>query len=109
MSTWKFSSEDSATKDTDEVLGISDENDKPVLSIEWGGSSCESDPYGSYPILEASKEHWQLILAAPDLAEALANLVAECEATVNHASEIARIKPKLVAARTALSKAGVRE
>lgn len=61
---WEFSSEGDALASDGEVLALVGKDGKEVLSIGWGGFSCESDPNGSYPLLEASEGDWALMKAA---------------------------------------------
>jgi hypothetical protein len=62
---WVGNSDDNALEEeTTKIVGA---NGKVVLEIGYGGFACESDPYGAYPILEASDEDWALIKAAPEM------------------------------------------
>lgn len=67
---WRIANDDSVLTEDDEVLSVLGAGDKVVLEAGTGGFSCESDPYGTYPILEASPDDWRVILAAPTLLEA---------------------------------------
>jgi hypothetical protein len=71
---WKRDGSDSVLCG-DEFDQIINEAGEPIISIGTGGMSCESDPYGSYPLLEIGESDLALILAAPDLLAACTDIL----------------------------------
>ncbi len=69
---WRFKNDDSVLTDPGEVTALVGANGNNVLTADTGGFACESDPYGTYPIIVASDADWALIKAAPQLAEVVA-------------------------------------